>query len=287
MADFKTLALRIYILLLLSLLCSDTYAQPNCLLFPEESPCRKACKITEIASELSQGSKYSQELFDIAISLCPNMAFAWVEKSVPYLKRGDFATWRRLLDKAVELDPAQYLGYRAGCLFDFLRDYKNALKDLERLEEITGSPLVGHTANGDYDLNIVKAICLRELGLINNSLLTFESCIINKEKNDLVGLYDYYHYGVTLYNLKRYNESLIQFEKQVRRYESFAETYYFLGLVNEEKGDRTSAVKYFETSLEKYTKSGYHRKDPYCIMPDQIFLADIQKKLNAFRKQND
>jgi tetratricopeptide (TPR) repeat protein len=284
MVNFKTLDLKVCIFILLSLLSSGIYAQPNCLTFPEESPCRKACKIAEIASELNQGGKYSQELFDIAISLCPDMAFAWAEKSVPYLKRGDFVTWRQLLDKAVELEPAQYLGYRAGCLFDCLRDYKNALKDLERLEKITGPPLVGHNANGDYDLNIVKAICQRELGLIDQSLLTFESYINDGEKNDRIGLYDHYHYGVTLFNLKRYDESLRQFEKQTMRYESFAETYYFVGFIYDEKGDHVSARKYYEMSMDKYTRSGYHRKDPYCIMPDQIFLSDIQKKLNNLNK---
>jgi tetratricopeptide (TPR) repeat protein len=280
MANCRRLDLKYTIFILFFILGSAGNAQPNCLLFPEESPCRRACKIAETASDLYQGSKKSQELFDSAIALCPEMAFAWAEKSVPYLKRGDFITWRQLLDRAVELDPGQYLGYRAGCLFDCLRDYRNALKDLERLEKITGSPLVGHNANGDYDLNIVKAICQRELGNIDQCLLSFESYIKDREKKDRIGLYDHYHYGVTLFNLKRYDESLHQLEKQTRRYESFAETYYFIGLIYQEKGDHVLAKKYYEISLDKYTRSGYHRKDPYCEMPDQIFLSDIQKKLN-------
>jgi hypothetical protein len=68
------------------------------------------------------------------------------------------------------------------------------------------------------------------------------------------------------------------------RYESFAETYYFVGFIYDEKGDHVSARKYYEMSMDKYTRSGYHRKDPYCVMPDQIFLSDIQKKLNNLNK---
>jgi len=261
------------------LLCFLVEAQPNCTIFSEGSICRKACLFIEKADNHPQGSRASQELLDSAISICPTLAYAWAAKSVPYLKRGDFITWRKLLDPAVELEPRFYLGYRAGCLFECLRDYSNALADIERLEKITGQSNVGNNANGDYDLRIVKALCERELGLIDSCISTFEKYFDDVERENNVGLYDYYHFGVTLYKLGKLSLAKVIFEKQVKRYERFSETYYFLGLIFERGNLKKEAQRYFRIAHDLYTKSGYHRNDPYCIMLDQVFLAEIEEKL--------
>ncbi len=65
-------------------------AQGNCLLYPKDSPCRKACELCEQASRFYQGSRQALELRDQAIAICPEFAYAWSENSVAYLKRGDY-----------------------------------------------------------------------------------------------------------------------------------------------------------------------------------------------------
>jgi tetratricopeptide (TPR) repeat protein len=87
---------------------------------------------------------------------------AWHEKSVPYLKRGDFATWRRVLDKAVALD-SMVLAYRGWCRYEFLRDYAGGLQDLQKFDTLSGFFHM-QSNNGDYELHIVMALCERALG---------------------------------------------------------------------------------------------------------------------------
>lgn len=76
------------------------HGEPNCNIYKMEGnqKCYEAC-ILATEGGGSQGSRSSQEKFDEAIEKCPNLDYAWMEKAVPYLKRGDFATWKRLLTK--------------------------------------------------------------------------------------------------------------------------------------------------------------------------------------------
>lgn len=104
---------KYYLSLIFLAVYSQISAQVNCSIFTEEN-CRKACEISNQAGEF-QGLSLSQLAFDKAIEICPTYDDAYFEKSVPYLKTGDFVTWKALIDKAVELNPKEHLGYRAWC----------------------------------------------------------------------------------------------------------------------------------------------------------------------------
>jgi tetratricopeptide (TPR) repeat protein len=249
------------------------------MLYPEDSSCRDACRLLDKNSELSQGTRQSQVLLDSAIALCPDLAAAWAEKSVPFLKRGDFITWRTYLDKAVELDPVSYLGYRAGCLFDCLRDYHDALEDIERLEKLLADTEIGYNVSGDYRLSIVKAICLREIGMVDSAVACFEQAIVRGEAEGTIGYYDYLHFGVTLLDRGELDRAVKLLEKQIEQYEDFADTYYYLGLAFEKKGDPIHARWNFRLAKDKY-RNGFQRNDPYVIMPDQVFLSEIEAKVH-------
>ena len=56
-----------------------------------------------------------------ALEICPSYHPAYRAKSTAYLKTGDFITWKKLMDKAVELSPEDHLDYRGWCRFQFLK----------------------------------------------------------------------------------------------------------------------------------------------------------------------
>lgn len=147
---------------LISIACSGALAQPNCNVYKDNEPCFKACELAIKAGQY-QGSQQSQTQFDEAIALCPTLDYAYFEKSVPYLKRGQFIEWKKLIDRAVDLNPTQHLGYRGWCRFQFLRDYEGAIADLEKLGSLIG-PNLGYSVNGDYPLAIALALCYKQLG---------------------------------------------------------------------------------------------------------------------------
>jgi len=69
---------------------------------------------------------------------------------------------KKMIDKAVELDPEKYLGYRGWCRLQFLRDYKGAIKDIEELKSLVSYD-IGACQTGDYHLNIVLTLCYQKL----------------------------------------------------------------------------------------------------------------------------
>ena len=234
---------------------SNVSAQYNCNSVEGES-CKKACEKYNLASQY-QGFFKSQELFDEAIELCPSFASLFSEKSVPYLKQGDFVSWKKLIDKAVELDPANQLGYRGWCKFQFLRDYEGAIEDFNKLEKYRPGNL-GYSQNGNYNLYVVKAICFSALNQKEEAVEILENLFKTKDYN--TGLFDYYQLGVTYFELGKHDKALENFEKQSKLYD-FAENIYFKSKVSKIRNKdyldlKNLALKTYDegkTMLEGYT----------------------------------
>lgn len=273
--------MKIKLLLLTMLSAVIAKGQTNCNVYKDQ-PHQTACQLYSEGIDFNQGSKASQERFIASLKACPTFAPTLHEMSVPYLKRGDFFTWKLLIDRAVKSNPAGYLSDRGWCLFKFLKDYNRSLEDLQRLYQLTaGQP--GYTGDGDYDLRIVMALCQRERGDNKAAIQLFNECIAEHEKQQTVGLYDYLHRGVTYLRMKDYPAAIANFKLESRKYEKLADTYYYLGLTYAHLHQQKQAVACFTQAETLFTETGYHRTDPYCESPDQIYLTDIQRELKGLR----
>ncbi len=275
--------MRILLLLFFAMLCCPLIiiAQTNCNVY-NDKPHKTACELYNSAIQYSQGSRQSQTLFLESLKACPSFAPSLHEMSVPYLKRGDFYTWKLLIDQAVVSDPAGYLGTRGWCLFKFLKDYQRSFNDLNRLYHLTnGQP--GYSGDGDYDLQIVMALCKRDMGDNKAAILIFNKCIREHEKHQTTGLFDYLHRGVTYLAMKDYPTAITDFNLEIKKYKKLADTYYYLGLTYLKLHQHANALRYFNQSRTLFTKTGYHRSDPYCEEPDQVYLADITQQINIMR----
>lgn len=268
--------MRILFHITLTIISICSFGQPNCNVYKynKNEPCYKGC-IVATEREGPQGSRESQLKFDSAIMLCPSFDYAYMEKSVPYLKRGDFVTWKKLIDKAVELNPMANLGYRGWCRFQFVRDYKGAIADLEKLDSMTEFE-IGYSANSDYQLNIAKALCYKAIGKKKKAIEIIEKQL--SEKNYSPMLYDYFHLGVLKMEIGEMDQAIVCFRKSISINDYFAEPYYYLALIYK----KLNQTKEFKENLEKakahYLK-GYKRFDPYTQPMDKIYLTDIEKEL--------
>lgn len=245
---------------------TNLQAQVNCNAIEGEN-CKKACEIFNNEAD-SQGSQQSQENLDVAISLCPNFSYAYMEKAVPYLKRGDFITWKKLIDKAVELSPENHLDYRAWCKFQFVRDYKGAIQDFDLLEKYRPGN-IGYSANGDYNLYVVKAICYSALNQKDKAIEILENLYSNKDYH--FGLYDYYQLGVTYFETGKYDKALENFEKQSKVFD-FAENIYFRSKVSKVRNKDYLDLK--SLALKSYD-DGKTMKDAYTHHFNKIYRKQI------------
>ena len=246
---------KYYLSLIFFAVYSQISAQVNCSIYTDEN-CRKACEISNQAGSAPQGYALSQMAFDTAIEICPNYDDAYTEKSVPYLKRGDFITWKKLIDKAVEINPKDHLDYRGWCKFQFLRDYKGAIQDFDLLEKYRPEN-IGYSKNGDYHLYVAKALCHSALGQKDKAIHILEN--LYKTKDYHFGLYDYYQLGVTYFETGKYDKALENFEKQSKVYD-FAENIYFRSKVSKIRNKdyldlKSLAIKTYDDG--KTMKDGY------------------------------
>ncbi len=262
---------RISVLLLLSLVCLPLYAPPNCELYKNDADCYEACQAAMKAIRFRQGSYYSQQYFDQSIELCQSFAYSYQEKAVPFLKRGAFIEWKRLIDKAVEYAPREYLGYRGWCRLQFLRDYEGAIQDIERLRSMTIHD-IGYCQTGDYHLNVALALCYKATGEIEKAQLLIEEQLNNK--NVPVGLYDYYHLGVMEYEQGNYEKAIQSLQSQIAVNDYMGETYYFLAMIYREQGQEEVALQNLKKA-EQYYRQGRFRSDTYTEPMDKIYLLDI------------
>lgn len=259
--------------LLLTLFPFWFYAQPNCnaFLYEGDTLQYKACMLVEnIENKHYQFRREFQEKYDEALEICPHFAYAYREKSTAYLKSGDFLTWKRLIDKAVEYDISGNLGYRAWCRFQFFRDYKGAIADIEKLDNLSDYD-IGYGINGDYHLNITKAMCYSALNQKEKAISIFISHLVTDSYAP--GLYDYYQLGVTYYENKNYDKALQAFEKQTT-INDFAENAYYaakvyLALKNDSEYKRYKAMAIYLYGQNKILS------DPYTHHYSHVYYTTI------------
>lgn len=269
--------MKIFCQLILTVFFTTTaLAQDNCNYFlTNGDSCRyKACKFLEESPSYFQLTKEYHEIKDKALEICPEYAIVYKQKSTAYLKTGDFIQWKVLIDKAVELNPSQNLDYRGWCRFQFFRDYKGAIEDIEELDRLLDYD-IGYCQNGDYHLNIAKALCYKMIGKKEKAI----SIIIDQIKKDTsaVGLYDYLHLGVLYLENKEYEKALDAFTKQSSLNE-LAECQYYTALAYKYLNKQEEYLNSIKMAKSLYASSRY-MLDMYTHHVDKVYEQEIENEL--------
>ncbi|MBL4710539.1 MAG: hypothetical protein JKY48_19090 [Flavobacteriales bacterium] len=262
---------KLFILLFFYLIATS-YGPPNCTLF--EGDCQKACHMAEQAIQYGQGSKRSQQFFDRSIELCPTFDYSYYEKSVPYAKRGDIVEWKKLIDKAVELEPTEHLANRGWYHFFFLNNYEGAIADIEKLDSLRDYD-IGATGDAIYHLNILRAICYDEIGQLDKALGIMESQM--NDSTHFVSLYDYICLGVLYLKSEQYDKAVIAFEKQEKE-NDLAENHFYKAKAYL-KLNRISEAKQELKIADEYYKRNRQMENGYRELPFEIYQIDIANAL--------
>lgn len=269
--------------LVISLLCLIGHlsrAQGNCSAFAEGSKERLACEYGTKAIQFKQGSKASQLLFDSAIAVNPDYAWAYYEKSVPYLKRGLLNEGMLLLNKAVALDPLSYLTYRASWFFQH-KSFEYCKTDLETFYAMEGS-YPKSTPGGALDMRVILGLTYAHLGSNQKAIELVREVINSYPSEDHLGPYDYHTLGVLYLNNGQYPEAQEALLKSIERNEQFADSYYYLASVAEQLGDLKEAQGYIRESLLRYggEKPGYTGY-PFCFPVSKQMAESKMKELTG------
>lgn len=266
-----------YSYLFLVFYLSNAFAQPNCeayKLHGDTTKCKACNKAMEI-SGLYQFSKEYQLILDESLLIDSTFSYAYWAKSIAYLKSGDFVKWKELIDKAVFFDPKGQLGYRGWCRFQFFGDYLGAIQDIEKLDSLVDFD-IGFSQNGNYHLNIAKGLCYKSLGMKEKAIEIIEAQILINEQKDQLGQYDYLHLGVLYFEVHRYEDALVAFNKQSDNYK-LAESLYYSALTFKALENYIKHKECIEKAKELYN-NGEKMIDKYSTPIDKVFLVDIENE---------
>jgi tetratricopeptide (TPR) repeat protein len=272
--------MKYFNLLMLLFAFSSSFAQPNCEAYKYYGDTLKyeACKKAMEIKGHYQFSKEYQTVLDESIEIDPTFDYAYWAKSIAYLKSGDFVTWKKLIDKAVEYNPKEHLGYRGWCRYQFFRDYKGAIKDIEKLDSLVDYD-IGQSQNGTYHLNIAKGMCYKAIGEKEKAIAILEKQIKLNEEENFVGAYDYLHLGVLYLETEKFEKAVETFKKQSENNE-LAENQYYLAMTYLKLDKPTEYKSCLDKAKELYI--GERRMtDPYSNPMDKIYLENIENELKT------
>jgi len=259
---------------------SSAFAQPNCEAYKYYGDTLKyeACKKAMEIKGHYQFSKEYQTVLDKSIEIDPTFDYAYWAKSIAYLKSGDFVTWKKLIDKAVELKPKEHLGYRGWCRYQFFRDYKGAIEDIEKLDSLVDYD-IGQSQNGTYHLNISKGLCYKAIGEKEKAMAILEKQIKLNEEENFVGAYDYLHLGVLYLETEKLEKAVETFKKQSEN-NQLAENQYYLAMTYLKLDKPTEYKSCLDKAKELYIVER-RMTDPYSNPMDKIYLEDIENELKT------
>lgn len=251
----------------------------NVFLYQKDTLQYEACLIAEDAYQYYQYSREYQEILDKAIEKCPHFSFAYRNKSTAYLKSGDFITWKYLIDKAVEYDFRENIGYRGWCKFQFFRDYQGAIDDIEALEAVSKGN-IGYSAGGQYHLKVAKALCYKQLGEIDKAISIMEQYMI--DSTNQISVFDHLHLGVMYLETGTYDKAITQLNLQSKQ-NDLAENQFYLALCHQKMGNTDMFTIHITKAKEMYLRNQkmiFHYTEPI----DRVYLEEMDKALSLAKE---
>ncbi|RAK65100.1 tetratricopeptide repeat protein [Hymenobacter edaphi] len=216
---------------------------------------------------------------DSLIAACPNVAEAYREKAIPYLKNGDYARAFPLEDRAVVLDPKRNTAYRAFLKCIFTKDYAGALVDFERAEQLTP---------GGYEMDhtywFYRGLCHLELGQLEQAAAALQRDVAAQQGGDQrrePHFNTLFYQGVVELERRRYPQAEALLTACLRIYSSFPDAHYYLALALRQRGQDAASRQHLLLARAGLQK-GYGLNEDnvyYANYPHQITRYEVEQAL--------
>ncbi len=220
-------------------------------------------------------AKEWQTYIDSAIALNPSIAYLYQQKSMPYFKQGKYELAMPILDRAIEVDSASFIDYRAFVKCIFVKSYRDAIRDFEFSKKLKGD-------NGyvmDHSFHFYIGLCHLQLNEFEKAIENFDKSInISKKDGDKwVHPLDLLYIGIAHKELLQQNEAIHYFNWALNNYDGFSDAEYYKVLSLWKMGQKESAKLLFQKAEEDF-KAGRtinEANSKYEIYPYQISEMDF------------
>ncbi|MES2748750.1 MAG: tetratricopeptide repeat protein [Bacteroidota bacterium] len=215
--------------------------------------------VTEFLTNCAEKYNYTiqmsewQNCLDNGLKKDSTIAYLWQQKAMPYFKARKYEVGMPFLDKAVQYDAQKWQPYRGFMKCIFSKSYAAAITDLEDCKKKFGS---GYVMDHSYDFYIgISYLQLNEYTKAENSLKTYIDEMLTK-RDGLEHPTALFYYGIAKYELEKYDEAIVVFEKALQQFKNFSDAKFYLGICMARVGKTVEAERLLKESKEDY-KLGY------------------------------
>lgn len=230
-----------------------------------------------------QGSVQEQTYLDKVLELDSLHVEALVEKSVAFNKRGQYAIGMHYLNKGVELDPKEHLGYRGFVKLYMFRDYKGALQDFLRLDSLTPQ-----FRDAPWGEDIYKVIGLSYMGMnmydpaLENLNRSVKEIAID-EGEDWIEPRTFMYRGICFMKRGEVDLAILSFNKQIQYCNECPSGYYYKAkTLIDAKSDKVEEIENLLDRTSILVKENLIESSPYFELPYQIYPSDIEELKKKF-----
>jgi tetratricopeptide (TPR) repeat protein len=224
--------------------------------------------------EFNQGSPLNMYYIEKALVFDSLNAAAWRELSVPYLKRGLAHQWRPLFDKAVEIDPISWQGWRGYLKLFFYRDYESAILDFNATDILTPN-FTDYPQDMSVDyLRGLAYLGLRKYDESERYLTKYIDEVVKEKGENWVDVYAFLHRGIVYEYLCEYKKARQDFSIHLKNYNLSSDGYFHLSKLDRLDGNLARAKINLDSARNLFQR-GYFMKRPYVESFEQIYISDI------------
>ncbi|WP_420576762.1 tetratricopeptide repeat protein [Ekhidna sp.] len=220
-----------------------------------------------------QGSVPEQFQLKEAMMLDSTDADLWREFGTARVKRGILDEMYYYYNEAVKRKPEKWAGFRGYLYLYFYRDYERAIADFNLGDEANGQVDYSQGQSHDY----MRGICyygMKDYTTAINFLDRYINKVVEEEGESWVDVYAILYKGLSLLQLERFDEAIIEFDRVLKYYPNLSDCFYHKARIYIARGQFDLALKELDIA-EEYFKKGYFHQRPYVEVLEQIYLQDI------------
>ncbi len=165
-----------------------------------------------------------QNCLDQGLKKDSTIAHLWQQKAMPYYKAKKYEVGLPFLDKAVKYNPQRWQSYRAFMKCIFAKQYRDAIADFEDCKKKFGN---GYVMDHSYDFYIgISYLQLNEYEKAQKLLKNYVDEMFEK-RDKLEHPTALFYLGIAEYELKKYEEAIVQFDKALKNFPEFSDVEYY------------------------------------------------------------
>ena len=210
---------------------------------------------------------------DSLIAACPTFAYAYQQKAMPLIKTGKYEETFALLNRAVALDPNNWLAYRGFLKCIFTKDYGGALLDFEQ-----AARLKPNGREMDHTYPFFRGLCQLELGRFARAEAEFNRDLAQQRGADGTGDVHFntlFYLGVLCVETKHYDRATAYLTQCLRTYPQHPEANYYAALACRAQGKEAAARQHLAAAQKALMAS-------YRLNEDNIFYANYPRQITEF-----